>query len=158
MVKIVNLIILFYTLSLFGCAPKTEIIDRYDNGRIKLTRDYKVIRNGLSSDSTTTKLIRYYRNGSKFYVQDFKEGQPNGKYYSWHKSGKKFANGNFNNGELSGKWTWYGNDGLIDSVRSFNQGILNGQYIDYFINGKPQLVIDFLDNKKHGKYSQYYYS
>ena len=42
LVTIVKLIILFYTLSLFGCTPKTEIIDRYDNGRIKLTRDYKV--------------------------------------------------------------------------------------------------------------------
>ena len=77
--KNVNIVIIFYSLSLFSCAPKTQILDRYDNGRMKLSREYKVMKDGVSSDSVTIKLVNYYRNGMKFYVQDIKEGQPNGK-------------------------------------------------------------------------------
>ena len=142
--KVVNTIILSFTLSLFCCAPKTQILDIYDNGKKKLIREYKVTKNGVRPDSVTTKLLKYHRNGMRFYFQDILGGDPNGNYRSWFDSGRKYAKGNYINGQLAGKWTWYGNDGLLDSVRSFHQDVLNGVYINYFNNGKPQLILSLI--------------
>ncbi len=153
--KVVNTLFFLFSFSLFTCAPKTQVLDIYNNGKTKLIREYKVTKNGVRSDSVTTKFLKYHRNGMRFYVQDILEGEPNGNYRSWFQSGKNYAKGNYINGQLSGKWTWYGDDGLLDSVRSFHQDALYGDYIDYFNNGKPQLIIEYVDNKKHGNYKEY---
>ncbi len=150
--RFVNTLFFLFSFSLFMCAPKTQVLDIYNNGKTKLIREYKVTKKGVRSDSVTTKFLKYYRNGMRFYSQDIIEGEPNGNYYSWFQSGKKYAKGNYINGQLSGKWVWHGEDGLLDSVRSFNQDALYGDYIDYFNNGKPQLIIDYVDDNNHVNY------
>ena len=84
-----------------GCSPTIQTLEKYNNGQSKLVREYKVVSSNLGTDSTTVKLIKYYRNGIKHYQQDIINNEANGKYFSWHPTGVKFAKGKYLNGKLS---------------------------------------------------------
>ncbi len=74
--------LLILSVYFISCYPKTKILGRYPDGKLKAVRHYK------RGDSLNERFVYYYANGQKQYVRYWK-GEWVYKMKSWYESGAK---------------------------------------------------------------------
>lgn len=114
-------------LTVFSCAsPETKIavIEKYENGSVKIERQFKVANN---NDSTAFYETVYFEDGSV-----------------------KMEGGLDENGERHGEWKAFFTNGKVWSTGSFNHGKRDGKSVVYFPNGQKRTLGAYSNGKQSG--------
>jgi antitoxin component YwqK of YwqJK toxin-antitoxin module len=81
------------------------------------------------------KQYTYYPNGRKHKVENYINGIKEGKQYKYYQTGALYAEENYTNGELNGEqYEYYGNNKIL-SIQNYANGI-PGELIKYNIKGE----------------------
>ena len=160
-----------FTCNVADSMPYTGLCrDFYDNGEIKLEKNYKA---GVLHGS----FVRYYKNGQVNIEMEYKEGSPIYGFKQYYKSGKlkaekiyqgnkqtltrwfeegqKSALINFENNMLHGKFQqWYKN-GVKEMEGSYKYDKHDGLFTAWFSNGQMKIQGNYIEDKLDGKWTQW---
>ena len=120
-----NTTTLLIILSLFiiSCSVKLttkEVLDRYDNGNMKVVGVYKEV----GETKILVKKREYYETGELEEENYFMYGLLEGSHTEYYKSGQIEEEGTFKNGFLRGKYIHYNKDGGIKKEEKYKHGEL----------------------------------
>jgi len=162
------LLYLVCVLVLFVSCVKRKVVERFDDGSVKLECDF---RDGKKHGVC----IQYYKNGnieyeaeykndildgaSKFYHPNsklhwqvmFEDGVKNGVINYYDSLGNKHLMATFKNSLLNGSAMDYYQDGSLKSKKNFNNDTLDGEYIAYYNSGNIEMLSNFI----HGELKDY---
>ena len=138
-----RLLLITLLLSVGFSQHLTEAIKTYENGNIESITYHKKTRDVIEK----VKYERYYENGQKEYVWNYKDGKEDGLHTYWYENGKKKEEGTFKDGERDGLFTrWYEN-GKKSEVLTFKNGLPDGKYNEWHEDGQKYREQTFKDGK-----------
>jgi antitoxin component YwqK of YwqJK toxin-antitoxin module len=138
---VLKLSVFLSILILFSCKTNnTDIISKWDNGKIKLERVF--------SDTPNTFIEKqYYDNGQLASETKFIGSVKNGESIAYYKDGKLLGKCVYRNGKINGEVTEFHKSGSLMFKGSQVDGSLVGTATHYYDNGKPQTELYYKDNK-----------
>ena len=71
-------------------------------------------------------VILWWKNGNKFYENEYKDGKREGKWIGWWEGGNKMYEGEYKDGKHEGKWIWWWEDGNKECEGEYKEGKLIG--------------------------------
>jgi antitoxin component YwqK of YwqJK toxin-antitoxin module len=117
-------IILIFT----ACNNTEEIVaSKYPNGTTQLIEHYKKI----GENSELVKTTRFYPNGQKEIVTEFKNGKRNGLQTVWYATGNVWTEENFKDDIKHGEFTVYYNSGIKNYAGEYYYGKPHGKWTFY---------------------------
>ena len=134
-----------FFLFLTSCKSKTEVVEKFANGKPKKTIEH------YDNDSTCEKF--YYENGKLKELKCFKNGKQTGEQIYFREDGTKAASMTFSNGIRHGQTYEYHPSGQIAFEGIVENGEFEGLSKSYFKNGK----LNFTGNRHLGKDTGWWY-
>ena len=134
-----------FFLLLTSCKSNTEVVEKFENGKPKLTIE------NYGNDSTCEKF--YHENGKLKELKCFKNGKQTGEQIYFWEDGTKAALMTFSNGIRHGKTYEYHPSGQIAFEGIVENGEFEGVSKSYFKNGK----LNFIGNRHLGKDTGWWY-
>lgn len=113
-----------------SCNQDNLRYEYYDDGAIKELKEYE-----NPEDTSSYKLIQYYKNGHLKRIIHFSNGKPTGKYYTYYENGQLRNETTYNDGKLHGINRIYNNKGfqvreslyIDDEQKIFQEYLVNSE-------------------------------
>ena len=172
------IIISIFSLFIFSCGETLieEVIERYDDGKLKKVEYYKrvgdnqekvkhrlffpsgKIEEEVNYKSRNTQSFGFYENGDTSMIMYVERGI--GLISSYHENGIIRSEGKISfhktdKGEKEGKWTWYHDNEKIKQIWYYENGLENGQYLEYSSLGELSILGNFKDGEPDGEMIYY---
>ena len=116
---------------LFSCRHTTRVLERWENGTVKLERIYL--------DKYSYVENSYHENGQLWAKTRYKNGRRNGKYVAYYDNGQKLGEVTYINDTVNGKCVEYFPNGNTMFEGQQIMGKLNGVIKRYDKNGRIKI-------------------
>ena len=91
--------------------------------------------------------IVYHNNGNVALIENYKNGELEGKWKLYHENGKLEAIGNYKNGKKEGERKFYRKNGKLEQIENYKNGKPEGEVkIGNYKNGKQEGEWKFYHN------------
>ena len=126
------IIISIFSLFIFSCGEKTreEIIERYDNGKMKTIMRFI----GEGSEEVMIEKLVYSQSGDTLVLENYNSKGEKDDYWVYY-SQNYLVKGNYKDGKKDGKWTWYEENGQIWKEENYKDGKEDGKRTYYKTDG-----------------------
>ena len=96
----------------------------------------------------------FYPKGQVNHMTTFKQGQPDGKIYSYHENGQVSAEGFYQDGKLEGDYTRFFAGGQREVLIPYVNGEIHGKLIEWYENGNEKTQANYQKGKLQSSGSQ----
>jgi antitoxin component YwqK of YwqJK toxin-antitoxin module len=80
----------------------------------------------------------YYKNGNKYWEEEYQKGQKHGKSFGWHENGNKYWEHEYQNRQKHGKSFGWHENGNKNWEHEYQNGQLHGKSFWWFENGNKR--------------------
>jgi len=110
--------------------PKTEIYYKFFGNNEYVAKEIRYYPTSIVQSEgeynekyeKNGKWIYYFETGSKWLIENYKNGVKDGEIIEWYKNGKKMYHGFYSNGLPDGKWILYDENGKKNSIVKYKNG------------------------------------